>query len=147
MFRSASSSHLECCRCLSNLMRGGKLRGTAHLLRSGGYKRLLPRGSRVRRREPPGKHRSTRGRLGIACHTPHKCSTCFNHSAVISMYFAQCTNIVCSIAKAETFRQGARRTERNRPGVERAKQQDDTTDEIQDLEDDYCLECPALQGL
>jgi hypothetical protein len=37
-------------------------------------------------------------------------------------------------------------TEQNRPGVERAKQQEGTEDEIQDLEDGHCPECPAPEG-
>jgi hypothetical protein len=37
-------------------------------------------------------------------------------------------------------------TEQNRPGVERANQLDGTEDEIQDLEDDHCLESPAPEG-
>ena len=36
-------------------------------------------------------------------------------------------------------------TEQNRPGVESAKQQDGTEDEIRNFEDCHCPECPALE--
>jgi len=66
------------------------------------------------------------------------------------MHRARSTNIerfanVTICEEVDQNDRGKDHTEQNRPDVERAKQQDEAEDEIRDLEDGHCPECPPFQ--
>ena len=62
-----------------------------------------------------------------------------------STYIKRCANVTIR-EEVDQDGRGNDHAEQNCPDVERTKQQDGTTDEIQDLEDGHGPECPASQG-